>query len=118
MKNPSMNKNRIRRYLFIGGAIVFTGIAAVVYFTGGRIVSTDDAYVQAARVDISTNIAGRVTKIFVSENQQVHLGDPLFQLDDRDYLIAIEDAKAKLADARLQIGALKATYLQRQADAR
>jgi membrane fusion protein (multidrug efflux system) len=118
MKNPSMNKNRIRRYLFIGGAIVFTGIAAVVYFTGGRIVSTDDAYVQAARVDISTNVAGRVTKIFVRENQQVHQGDPLFQLDDRDYLIAIEDAKAKLADARLQIGALKATYLQRQADAR
>lgn len=118
MTNPSINKNRVRRYLFVGGAIVFISVAAVFYFTGGRIVSTDDAYVQAARVDISTNIAGRVTKIFVRENQQVHQGDPLFQLDDRDYLIAIEDAKAKLADARLQIGALKATYLQRQADAR
>ncbi len=118
MTNPGNNKNRMRRYLFIGGALAFTTAAVVFYFTGGRIVSTDDAYVQAARVDISSNIAGRVTKILVRENQQVHQGDPLFQLDDRDYLIAIEDARAKLADARLQIGALKATYKQRLADVR
>lgn len=92
--------------------IIVTGL----YFTGGRIVSTDDAYVQAARVDISANISGRVTNIFVSENQQVHKGDALFELDDRDYKIAMMDANAKLANARLQISALKATYLQHQAD--
>jgi len=118
MTNPGITRNRMRRYLFIGGAAAFATAAAVFYFTGGRVVTTDDAYAEAARVDISTNIAGRVTRILVRENQQVHQGDPLFQLDDRDYLIAIEDAKAKLADARLQIAALKATYLQRQADVR
>ncbi|MGA8865041.1 MAG: HlyD family secretion protein [Gallionella sp.] len=116
MTNKSLGQNRLRQYLFIGGGIVFIAIATVFYLTGGRIVSTDDAYVQAAHVDISSNIAGRITKIFVKESQRVHQGDPLFELDDRDYKIAIVDAKAKLANARLQIAALKATYKQRQAN--
>jgi membrane fusion protein (multidrug efflux system) len=116
MNHLVQNKPALRRYLFVGGAILFVLIAAVFYFTGGRIVSTDDAYVQAARVDISANIAGRVTKIFVKDNQPVHQGDALFQLDDRDDLIALADANAKLANARLQVAAMKATYLQRQAD--
>lgn len=116
MTNQSQNKNRLRKYLFIGGGIVFSVIATIFYLTGGRIVSTDDAYVQAAQADISSNIAGRITKILVKENQQVHRGDPLFQLDDRDYKIAIEDAKARLANAKLQIAALKATYRQRRAN--
>ena len=116
MNHLVQNKNALRRNLFAGGAILFVLIAAIFYFTGGRIVSTDDAYVQAARVDISANIAGRVTKIFVKDNQPVHQGDPLFQLDDRDYLIALADASARLANARLQVAAMKATWLQRQAD--
>ncbi len=116
MTNQTLDKNRLRRYLFIGGGIVFVAIATVFYLTGGRIVSTDDAYVQAAHVDIGSNIAGRISKIFVKENQQVHQGDLLFELDDRDYRIAIEEAKAKLANAKLQIAALRATYKQRQAN--
>ena len=107
---------RNRRHLLVGGPALFLLIAAIVWLTGGRYVSTDDAYIQAARTDISANIAGRVTEIAVKDNQQVHKDDLLFKLDDRDYVIAVEDAKAKLASARLQIAALKATYLQRQAD--
>ncbi len=117
MKNDTPNRDRLRHSLFIGGAILFLIIAIVFYFSGGRIVSTDDAYIHAARVDISANISGRVTKIFVSENQFVHRGDPLFELDARDYRIALKDAEAKLANARLQIKALRATYQQRQAEA-
>ena len=116
MNTPTPSKNKLRHNLFIGGAILFPVLAAIFYFSGGRIVSTDDAYVQAAHVDISANIAGRVTKVFVRENQQVRQGDPLFELDGRDYLIAIEDASARLANARLQIAALKATYTQRQTE--
>lgn len=118
MNSAPSNKEKLRPYLFIGGAILFILIAAVFYFSGGRIASTDDAYVQAARVEISANIAGRVTQVFVKDNQRVHRGDPLFELDSRDYRIAIADANAKLAYARLQIGALHATYLQRQAEVR
>lgn len=104
--------------MFIGGGAVFLIIATVLYFSGGRFVSTDDAYVQAARVDISANIAGRVTKVLVKENQQVHKGDPLFELDDRDYVIAVKDANAKLSNAKLQFIAMQATYSQHQANVR
>ncbi|MEJ1959764.1 MAG: HlyD family secretion protein [Nitrosomonadales bacterium] len=118
MNNPKPIKNQLRQYLFIGGGAAFLIIATILYFAGGRIVSTDDAYVQAARVDISANIAGRVTKILVKENQQVHKGDPLFELDDRDYVIALKDANAKLANAKLQFLAMQATYMQHQANVR
>ena len=112
------SKGKLRRVLFIGGAILFLVIATVYYVTGGRMVVTDDAYVQAARVDISANIAGRVTRVFVRDNERVRRGDPLFELDSRDYKIAVDDASARLAYARLQLTALHATYLQRQAEAR
>jgi len=121
MANGNNNANkgwlaRNRRLLLIGGPALILAVALVVYLLGGRYVSTDDAYIQAARTDISANIAGRVTEIDVKDNELVHKGAVLFKLDDRDYAIAVEDARAKLASARLQIDALKATYLQRQAD--
>ncbi|MHB9017215.1 MAG: HlyD family secretion protein [Burkholderiales bacterium] len=118
MNAPVSNKEKIRPYLFIGGTLLFIFIAAVFYFTSGRIASTDDAYVQAARVEISANIAGRVTKVYVRDNQRVHRGDPLFELDSRDLRIALAEARAKLAYEQSQISALQATYLQRQALAR
>src|SRR5204863_525088 len=73
------------------------------YLTSGRYVSTDDAYVQAARTMISTDVAGRVIAVLVHDNQRVAKGDVMFQLDDRPYRIAVEEAQAQLASARLQI---------------
>jgi len=109
-----LQKNR--RRLLIGGPVFFLCIILSVYLTGGRYVSTDDAYVQAAHTDISSDIAGRVSQVLVLDNQLVHQGDVLIRLDDRAYRIAVADAQAKLANAQMQIIALKATFLQRQAD--
>lgn len=117
MANGSGFLARQRGLLLLGGPILIVAAAAWFYFTGGRYISTDDAYIQAARTDISSNISGRVVALEVQDNQSVHKGDILFKLDDRDYEIAVEDAKAKLDSAKLQIAALKATYLQRAADA-
>jgi membrane fusion protein (multidrug efflux system) len=88
------------------------------YLTTGRYVSTDDAYVQTARVAISTDISGRVVEIDVKDNQKVSSGQMLFRLDQRPFQIAVEEAKAQLAAIRFQIHALKATYHQKRADAR
>jgi len=52
----------------------------------------------------------------VHDNERVTQGQLLFQLDDRPYRIAVEDATAQLAAARLQVTALKATYRQKSAD--
>src|SRR5258706_15994682 len=107
---------RYRRPMLIGGPAAVALIALFFYLTGGRFVSTDDAYVQAARVEISTNISARVSEIDVHDNQVVRAGQILFELDPRSYQIAVQDAEAQLASARLKIPDLQAVYRQRVAD--
>ena len=104
------------RTLLIGGPVFFLSCISLVYLFSGRYVSTDDAYVQAARIEISSNVAGRVTKVAVQDNHPVKKDEILFKLDNRDFVIAVKDAKAKLANAKLQVLGLKAIYRQRQAE--
>jgi membrane fusion protein, multidrug efflux system len=111
-------RQRLRLPLMLAGPIVVLLAAGWWYLTSGRYVSTDDAYVQAARTMISADISGRVVKVAVRDNEQVAKGQLLFQIDDRPYRIAVEEAKAQLAAAKLQVEALKATYHQKQADAK
>ncbi|HVW72162.1 MAG TPA: HlyD family secretion protein [Rhizomicrobium sp.] len=107
---------RHRRTLLIGGPILALVIALAFYLLTGRYVSTDDAYIQAARVDISTEVSGRIAEIDVHDNQVVRKGQILFRLDTPRFRIAVEDARAQLAAALLKVPALKAAYRQRQAD--
>jgi membrane fusion protein (multidrug efflux system) len=95
-------------------AIVIAGTAW--YLSSGRYVATDDAYVQAGTVAVSTDVPGRVVAVEVLNNQYVKAGDVLFRLDDRPYRAAVEQAEAQLANARLQVEAMRATYRQRLAD--
>jgi membrane fusion protein, multidrug efflux system len=95
---------------------VLIAAAVYLYLTGGRYQSTDDAYIQAATVSISANVAGRVLDIYVHDNEIVKRGDSLYRLDDAPFRIAVSDAEAKLASARLQIASLKSTYRQRQVE--
>jgi membrane fusion protein (multidrug efflux system) len=102
----------------LAGPLVVLLAGGYWYLTGGRYVSTDDAYVQAARVSISTDVSGRVVEIDVHDNNRVIAGQVLFRIDQRPFQIAVEEAKAQLATVRYQIHALKATYHQKRADAR
>src|SRR6202011_680879 len=111
-------RQRLRPPLVLAGPVVVLIAASWWYLTSGRYVSTDDAYVQAARTMISTDIAGRVVEVVVGDNQRVTKGQVLFRLDDRPFRIAVEEATAQLAAARLQIEAMKATYRQKLAELR
>jgi membrane fusion protein, multidrug efflux system len=111
-------RQRLRLPLMLAGPILVVLGAAYWYLTSGRYVSTDNAYVQAARVAISTDISGRVAEIDVKDNERVNAGQVLFRLDPRPFRIAVDEAKAQLATVRLQVHALKATYHQKRADAR
>src|ERR1700722_5061167 len=109
---------RLRWPLMSLAAVAVLGGAAYLYFTGGRYQSTDDAYAQAATVLISADVAGRVSEIDVHDNDIVRRGATLFRLDDAPFRIAVNDAAAHLADTKLQIESLKATYRQRQVELR
>ena len=109
----------VRRWrwpLMIGGPVLLLLIAGYFILTGGKSQSTDDAYVQAARVPVSASIGGRVTELDVHENQPVKKGDVLFRLDTRDFEASQAQAAAQLASSRLQVQALQAA-LQQQREA-
>ena len=109
-------RQRLRLPLMVAGPIVVLLAATWWYLTGGRYVSTDDAYIQAARTMVSADVSGRVVEIAVRDNQRVSRGQVLFRLDDKTYRIAMHEAKAELAAARLRVKALQATYNQKLAE--
>ena len=110
-------RQRLRLPLMLVGPIVVLLAAGWWYLTTGRYVSTDDAYVDAARISISNDLSGRVAEIDVRDNELVTAGQVLFKLDQRPFVIAVEEAKAQLASIKLQIESMKATYQQKKADA-
>ncbi|HKW52302.1 MAG TPA: HlyD family secretion protein [Stellaceae bacterium] len=105
---------RLMLMLALPIAVVIAGTGW--YLTSGRYVSTDDAYVQADTVAVSSDVAGRVVGIDVKDNQHVTAGQVLIRLDQRPFRAAAEQAKAQLASARLQVEGLRASYKQRQAE--
>jgi membrane fusion protein, multidrug efflux system len=118
---PAVEQTRaqkLRKPIMIGGVVLIVGIAAWFYLAGGRYESTDDAYINAARVSISTNVPGRVVELRVHDNQRVRKADLLFKIDPRPFQIKVDEARAKLSNARLQIDAMKATYRQKQSEFR
>jgi len=88
------------------------------YVTGGRVMSTDDAYVEADKVGISTDVSGIVKEIDVTNNQRVENGQVLFRLDDLPFRLAVERAEAQVGNVRNDLNALKANYRDMQAQIR
>lgn len=88
-----------------------------VWLTGGRYETTDNANLQQARVSVSAAVPGRVTGVMVHDDSVVKAGDPLFQVDPEPYRIALEQADAALAAARLNVRQMQAAYAQAVAQA-
>jgi membrane fusion protein (multidrug efflux system) len=86
------------------------------YTTGGQIMSTDDAYVESEKVGISTDVAGIVQDVDVHENEHVAAGQVLYRLDPRPFQIALDDAKANLAQTAMSIEAMKQDYQRMLSD--
>ena len=92
---------RYRRFLLL---VVLPLVAAIAGFTfylnGGRYVTTDDAYVGAQKVLITSDVSGKIISVTVKEGQQVSTGDTLFQIDPVPFQLAVAQARAKLEDAK------------------
>jgi membrane fusion protein, multidrug efflux system len=91
-------------------------VGACWYVTGGRIVSTDDAYVNAAKVGVSTDVSGIVAEVDVTDNQHVTAGQLLYRLDPRQFQIALNNAKANLAQTALTLNSMKVDYRRMLSD--
>jgi membrane fusion protein, multidrug efflux system len=86
------------------------------YLTGGQVMSTDNAYVETDKVGISTDVSGIVQDVDVTENQHVTAGEVLYRLDPRQFQIALDNAKANLAQTELTIEAMKRDYRRMLSD--
>ncbi|HEX8757840.1 MAG TPA: universal stress protein [Steroidobacteraceae bacterium] len=111
---PSAARRRLRVVLFLLLPLVLI-IALIVYALGGATVSTDDAYVEANTVGVSTDVSGIVAQVYVRENQAVTRGQILYTLRDLQYRYALDRANAQLTATRDSLLALQASYRQMQA---
>lgn len=108
-------RNGRRLALMTGVPLLLVAAGGWFWLTGGRYEDTDNAYVQQAKVSLSADVAGRVSAVKVVENQTVKAGDVLFTLDPQPYQIALSQANAALATARVNVEQLKVSYGTAQA---
>jgi len=106
-------KRDLKRYLrpilmFIVPALLLLG-GGYYWLTSGASVSTDDAQVKQDIVSVSPQVNGQIVQVFVRDGARVKRGDLLFRIDPQPYRVALEQAEAQLATARLQTHVLQTT---------
>ncbi|MFL5521085.1 MAG: efflux RND transporter periplasmic adaptor subunit [Gemmatimonadales bacterium] len=113
---PARRRGPRRRHLkWIVAAMVLTAAAIFGYRfwrDASLFASTDNAYIQANQAEITSQIAGQVTAVHVRDQQQVRQGDRLFDVDPRNFELAVERAKAEVAQRRAE--AINAEGLHRR----
>ena len=107
---PKKKSGSRRLILMVAVPLVLVIGGGYFWLTGGRYEDTDNAYVQQAKVSLSADIAGRITSVNVGENQVVKAGAVLFTIDPQPYQIALDQANAALASARVNVEQLKVAY--------
>jgi len=113
--DPARPKKSLRRPLMFALLPVALVVGGYFYVTGGATMSTDNAYVQADMVGLSTDVSGIVREVSVRDNQKVGKGDVLFKLDDLQFRLALDRAEAQIGNTRNDLVALQASYRNLQA---
>ena len=97
-----LERQRLRMILLVAIPTFAALVGSILYLSGGRYISTDNAYVGAQKVLITPDVSGKVVHVGVREGQQVRPGDELLTLDHEPFQLALDQAKAKLAAARAE----------------
>ena len=97
---------RRRPFAFAGGLILLfvTLTAAYLYWDYTTYFeSTDDAFIAARQFTVSPKVPGYLTAVPVTDNQHVAAGGVIARIDERDYRIAFERARAQVASSEASI---------------
>ena len=115
---PRPARRWMRKALLVGvGALALAGAGHFgwQYWTVGQFeVSTDDAYVQADNTTIAPKVSGYVAAVLVGDNEPVKAGQTLARIDDREFRVALLQAKADIAAARAAIARKEASLEAQQ----
>ena len=105
---PRLRKRRLPLIAGIVAAVVVLGVVIFYFIFVRPYESTDDAFIDGRTVVIAPQVAGRVERLLVNDNQEVKQGDLLIQIDPRDY-------DTKLAQAHADVAAAKSSFEQAEA---
>jgi membrane fusion protein (multidrug efflux system) len=112
-------KRPIRRILMVSAAVLALAVGAYYgtwYWTTGRFEeSTDDAYVKADSTIIAPKVSGYLRQVAVADNEPVKAGQPLAQIDDSDYDVALKQAEASVEAASATVANIEANIEQQDA---
>jgi membrane fusion protein (multidrug efflux system) len=101
---PPPRKKKQRLKILAGAAALVVIVVVIFYYL--RLIahyeSTDDAFIDGYVTLISPRVPGQVTRLAVTDNQEVKSGDVLVEIDPRDYETSLSQAKADLAAANSQ----------------
>jgi membrane fusion protein, multidrug efflux system len=98
---PANNHSGKKLIGLVAVAVLIIG-AALFYWHSTYSEDTDDAQVDGNLYQVSSRVTGQVIHVDVEEEQLVHQGDPIAEVDPKDYQVALEQAEANLADAKAQ----------------
>ncbi|MHB1218660.1 MAG: HlyD family secretion protein [Alphaproteobacteria bacterium] len=110
----SFSRRFVRLILLAVAPVAAALIGLYFYATGGRYISTENAYIKSDKVAISTDVTGRVVEVKVVDNQMVKAGDLLFRLDPEPFKLSLDEAEARVRSTRTEIEAMRAQYRQKQ----
>lgn len=104
-------KPKSKRRLVIFGVIlvVAAGAGGWWWYSNRNFESTDDAFIDGDAGSVAPRIAGTIAALHVTDNQFIHAGDPIVDLDPADETVALTQAKANLAAAQANLALTKAT---------
>jgi membrane fusion protein, multidrug efflux system len=105
--SPGRKSGRLRWILLVVIPLIALAGGLVFYLSGGRYISTDNAYIGAQKVLITPDISGKIARVAVKEGQHVNPGDELFVIDPAPFQFALQQAQSKLEAVRTDFANLK-----------
>ncbi len=113
---PPVRRRRgvLRSFLIVVVPLAALALGLLWWLSGGRYVSTDNAYVGADKVLITPQVTGPIVAVHVIEGQRVAVGDPLFDIDPEPYRIALTLAQGRLAAAQVEFVNLRSSYVSNE----
>src|ERR1700684_1001434 len=100
-KPQPTTKGRGRAFtIFFVVLLIAAGVGIYFWLQSREFESTDDAQVEAHLNSISSRVDGSITHVYVDNNQIVKAGDPLVDLDPRDFQVALDQMRAQAIQAR------------------
>ena len=107
-ENPN---NRLVRFLLL---ILFPTLVVLTtmgyFYSLGRFISTENAYIKAPIISVQSQVSGRIEKVFVKDNQKVKKGDRLFKIDTEKLELNLSEQKQNLINIIKEIENRKSKY--------